>query len=300
MLDELPPARVRAGWTLPAALAGLVAALLGGWLVHSVAQAYMACDLFGALEGIPGVEHTPLSCGGVSLRYHAGGVLGASGVLLALVALLVAARRGRAAAREGHPWPLRRFLTRLAVAADRRLPGASGDRAPRVSATVVGALLSCIVLASLITIHAAWSDHQREVEIAHRHAAERALTRLALPMGVTRGTASGAGCSPSAVTLCASSPRSADDLRSDMESLLKGRTSKLMCDLLTQPKGVPCPVTIYGTIDGYPAVAIVFQHLLIVRKGQPPIGAVPLHAGKPRGIFFLGADINVSLIVSDS
>jgi hypothetical protein len=297
VLDELTPARVRAGWTLPVALVGSGAALVGWWLVHSVAQANLACDLFGALQSIPGVGRVPAACSGVSLRYNAGGVLVALGGLASLVAFLVAGRRGRAAARQGHPWPLRRVLARTAAAVDRLLPGHS--EAPRVTPTAIGALLSCVLLAAVVAGHTAWRDHQHGAELAHRHRAELALASLALPSGVTRSP-TGGGCTASVDTLCAASGQSMDKLRPVMESLLSGRTSKFMCDLLTQPQGIPCPVTVYGTIDGYPAVATVFRHLLIVRTGHPPTEAVPLHPGATRGAFFLGSDINVSLVLPDN
>lgn len=299
MPDGSPTARARAGWTRPAALVGLAAALAGGLLVHTTAQASLACDLFGAFDGIPGVGHPRLACSGVRLRYNAGGALVAAGSLLTFVALLVAAQRGRAAARQGHPWPLRRVLTRIAAAVERRLPGASGD-SPRIAASAVGALLSCFLLAGVVVGHGAWNDHQRRSELAHRHQAERVLASLALPAGVTRSASDG-GCTASTDTLCAFSSRSVDDLRPDMEALLAGRTSTVLCDLVAQPKEMPCPVTVYGKIAGYPAVANVFRHLLIVRAGdEPPAGAVPLHPGARHGPFFLGADINVSLAVAEA
>jgi hypothetical protein len=37
--------------------------------------------------------------------------------------------------------------------------------------------------------------------------------------------------------------------------------------------------------------------MILVRDGDPPAGAVPLHPGASRGVFFLGTDINVSLLV---
>ena len=297
MLEQLPPAPVRAGWTLPAGLVGLLAASAGGWLVHSLATTSVVCELSVALDSIggDGHGHPAIACGRVNLLYNAGGALVASGALLALVALLVAGRRGRAASRHGHPWAVRRFLTR-AAATDRRLPGVRQDGPPRISASVVGALLSCLLLVGLLAVHDGWSEHQRKAEVAHRHTAERALASLVLPAGTSRGAAPDPGCSASADTVCASSSRSVEELRPAMESLLGGRTSTVMCELVPQPKGMPCPVTVFGNIAGYPAVANVSRHLIIVREGGPPAGAVPLHPGSSRGIFFLGADIYVSLL----
>lgn len=295
MHHELDPDRVRAGWTLPGVVLGLVAAAIGWWLVHSVGQAYVVCDVFGGLATIPGVGHPALTCGGVNARYTSGSVLVASGTLLALVALLVAGRRGRVAARQGHPWPLRRFLKRIGASVDRRLPGASDERSPRIPAGAVGALLCCLLLVGLIANHDAWNTHEQATELAHRHTAEHRLAALTLPTGLVKGS-SGSGCSPSVDTLCASSAMSPESLRPVMESLLSGRPSTVLCSVLTQPAGMPCPDTVYGKIAGYPAVANVFHHLIIVRNGHPPAGAVPVRPG-PHRAYFLGSDVNVSLIV---
>jgi hypothetical protein len=295
--DELDPGRVRASWTLPGAVLGLVAAAIGWWLVHSVARAHVVCDVFGELASIPGVGHPAFTCAGVNARYTSGGVLVVCGALLALVALLVAGRRGRAAARQGQPWPLRRFLTRVAASVDRRLPGASAKRSPRVGAGAVGALVSGLLLVGLIAAHGAWSSHERTTELAHRHAAEQRLAELTLPK-MLASVSSGSGCL-SVDMLCASSAMSAEALRPVVESLLSGRSSTVVCSGLTLPAGMPCPVTVYGKIAGYPAVANVFPHLIDVRNGQPPAGAVPIRQGSHRA-YFLGSDVNVSLIVPTS
>lgn len=301
MLDELPPARiaprVRAGWTLPGALTGLFAASLGGWLVYSGAEAKTACDLSNLFAELTENERLATSCGGVNLQLYVGGSMLAAGALLALVALVVAGLRGRAAARAGHPWPLRRILTRAAAAADRRLPGTSHTGTPRIGPTAVGALLSTLLLVGVIAAHDAWTTHQSNAELAHLNAAQRALDTLVLPPGVTRGTVDGTGCTADANTVCASSSLSMEELRPAMESLLAGRTSTEMCELAPRPEGMPCPVTVHGTIADYPALAIVDRHLVMVREGEPPPGAEPLHPGSTRGVFFLGTDITVSLLV---
>jgi hypothetical protein len=275
---------------------GLVAASIGWRLVDSVAGAHMVCDAFGTLAGIPGAGQPGPACAGVNTRYTSGVLLEASGALLVLVALLVARRRGRVAARQGHPWPLGRLLTRVAASVDRHLPGVSDDRSPRIGAGAVGALLSCLLLVGAIATHSAWSGHERTTELARRHAAEQRLTALTLPTGLATAS-SASGCAPSLDTLCASSAMSTHDLRPVMESLLSGRSSTALCSLLTQQDGMPCPVTVYGTIAGYPAFATIFQHLIIVRNGRPPAGAVPVRPTS-HSAYFLGSDVNLSLIVS--
>ncbi|MGQ0629937.1 MAG: hypothetical protein ACT4P1_02770 [Sporichthyaceae bacterium] len=301
VLDELSPARVaprvRAGWTLPAALTGLITASMGGWLVYSGIQAKTACDLSSFFADLTENERPATACSGVNLQLNVGGFMFVAGTLLALVALLAAGRRGRAAARAGHPWPLRRILTRAAVALDRRLPGASPTGAPRIGPTTVGALLSVLLLVGVLAAHDAWSAHQSNAELARRSAAQRALDTLVLPAGVTRSSVDDVGCKVDADTVCASSSLPVEELRPAMESLLAGRASTEMCELAPRPNGWPCPVTVQGKIAGYPAIAIVDRHLVMVREGDPPAGAVPLRPGATRGVFFLGTDINVSLLV---
>ena len=55
------------------------------------------------------------------------------------------------------------------------------------------------------------------------------------------------------------------------------------------------PVTVYGTIDGYPAVANAFGHLLFVRHGKPPVGAIPRKPGD-RHVFFRGSEVTIGLV----
>jgi hypothetical protein len=104
-------------------------------------------------------------------------------------------------------------------------------------------------------------------------------------------------------TICASSQLSPEALRPAMEALLSGRSSTVLCSVLTQPHGMACPVTVYGHVAGYRAVANVFQHMIIIRNGQPPAGAVPVRPGSHRlgpQAYFVGSDITVSLAVPTS
>lgn len=277
-------------------LTGLVIASAGGWHLRSVAEKKAACELWVALDDIAGVDRSAMACGGVNLRFNAVAVSVVSGAVLALVAL-VAGRRGRTAARQGHPWPVRRFLTRLASSVDRRLPGVAPEGTPRISAGVVGALLSCLLLVGLLVVHDAWADHQRGAEVEHRSKAQAALAALVLPDDIAPRAEPDSGCTASADELCAFSSRSMEELRPALESLIAGRSSTLSCELIPQPEGMACPVTVYGKIAGYPAVAIASQHMILVRDGDPPPGAVPLRSGTDRGVFFQGTDVTVGLIV---
>jgi hypothetical protein len=181
---------------------------------------------------------------------------------------------------------------------DRRLSGSSEKRSPTIGAGAVGAVVSCLLLVGLLAAHDAWSSHERTTEIAHRHAAEQRLAALTLPKGLASAS-SGSGCSPSVDTLCVSSAMSVESLRPEVESLLSGRSSTVRCSVLTLPAAMRCPVTVYGKIAGYPAVASVFQCLIYVRNGQPPTGAVPIRAGSHRA-YFLGSEVSISLLVPTS
>ena len=296
MTDELHTTRVRPGWTLPGTVLGLVAAVGGWWVFRSVSQDHSACGLFDVLRKIPDTGDPGIACNGVSSRFTAGGVLVGSGGLLALVALLVGSRRGVAASRRGHPWPIRRLLTSVAEFFDRRLPGASKEP-PRIGARAVGALLCALLVLSLIEAHALWASHRRASERVHRHVAELRLATLSIPGAVT--TAPGVtGCQPSADKRCAFSPMTPEALRHALEAFLSGRSSTALCGVVPTATGMPCPVTVYGTVAGYPAVANVFQHSIYVKDGHPPAGAVPVRSNSKHAYFY-GSEIYLSLLVPD-
>jgi hypothetical protein len=62
-----------------------------------------------------------------------------------------------------------------------------------------------------------------------------------------------------------------------------------------------CPVTIFGHYHGYPVVGIAFSHLVIVRNGHPPAGAVPVprlgHAHQQ--LYYLGSEIDIGAVSPD-
>jgi hypothetical protein len=88
-----------------------------------------------------------------------------------------------------------------------------------------------------------------------------------------------------------------------MQHLLDGRSSDVPCEMTSQLEAqlevvgdTDCPVTVYGTIAGFPAMAIAFDHLIVVADGAtPPAGAVPSSPGSKRG-FHLGSDVHVALL----
>jgi hypothetical protein len=56
-----------------------------------------------------------------------------------------------------------------------------------------------------------------------------------------------------------------------------------------------CPTTIYGKNAGYPAFAMISDHLITVRTGEPPGAATPAYAGS-KHLFTLGSDITLGLV----
>jgi hypothetical protein len=85
-----------------------------------------------------------------------------------------------------------------------------------------------------------------------------------------------------------------------LRRLLHGGPAPALAALIACIPG-RCPVTVYGHYDGALAVGDAFWHLLIVRNGKPPKGAVPIHpdvpprAGHPAGYWY-GSDIMIGTV----
>ena len=58
-------------------------------------------------------------------------------------------------------------------------------------------------------------------------------------------------------------------------------------------------IGLYGTLGGYRAMAIAFNHLVVVHHGSPPAGATPVRPGS-KHLFFRGTDITISLLTPSS
>jgi hypothetical protein len=155
----------------------------------------------------------------------------------------------------------------------------------------VAALLCCAVILLSVGGVRAWQAHDRSVELASRQHAEESLSAMSLPWPVARQIVS--GCQASADTRCAASSLTPHQIEPALAQLLRGQPNANVCAVLSSPFGTPCPV--YGTIDGYPAMGMAFPRLVIIDKGAPPAGAVPVKTGNLHA-FFVGSDVTISLL----
>ena len=283
---------VRPGWTLPIAALGVITLGVGWWQHDAIAAQSSVCDLLDAVSAIGGGAPAT-TCQAVRSKETLSLVLIGIGLAELLAGSLAASRRGLRSARQGHPWPLRRQFTRAARALDSRLPGFRADR-PRISQAVIAAGLFIALIAGVKLVDSAWQSHSRSVR-QHRHAAaQRALKALPLPAAVIRGRSDPA-CVAAQDTLCAHSDKTPAALTPQISALLHGHPSSALCTALAIPGDtLPCPATIYGNIAGYPAVAVLSDHLITVRSGSPPAGAVPAYAGSKR-LFRFGSEITIGL-----
>jgi hypothetical protein len=135
---------------------------------------------------------------------------------------------------------------------------------PRMRRSLLALLGAALLLAAGVEARTAWLHHQAGEQLAAYHRAQAALTRLPLPPGVQRLAAS--SCSS---LVCGHSVSTPTQIQPALARLLDGRA---------EPKAPPClrltcSTTVYGHIDGYPAFAIAFWHLLLIRHGHPPSAA---------------------------
>ena len=205
---------------------------------------------------------------------------------MACIAIIRAINRAHTASEAGAPWAAHRALTSLTVWLDDRLPGEGRPEHPRVG---VGAVLVVIAALLMVGVRAAdgqWQDHRATVNERRHQAARLELRDLRLPPGLTRSH--WGGCTPSPDDLCAASAGKPSEVEAAMQHLLDGRSSAVPCEVTSQLEaelalkpGGDCAVTVYGTIAGHPAMAIAFNHQIVVVDGEtPPAGAVPAVAGQ--------------------
>jgi hypothetical protein len=286
------PRPVRAGWTLPVLVLAIVVVVAGAIEWRAAQPAHTFCNVFnevGPLLHLPG--HAPLkvpSCAGVERRYDLARAVSLLAAAAALIAFVGRMRRSRKAAAAGAPWRSRRVMEAGARWVDRRLPGRTGST-PRLRPGFLLALSALLLLVGGMATASALRKHRAGEELASYDRAEAALARLALPSGIQR---SASGCGESAV--CARSTLTPKQVQPDLEKLLHGRAQALI--LLPCIENI-CPVTVYGHIDGYPALAMANRHLLLlpVKHGRPPKGAVPAARGRGR-LFYLGSNISIGAI----
>lgn len=290
------------GWTGAATVAGVAWAVAGWVLLKATSGAHQLCHVFASLDdlaaGSAGPQPLPRpSCSTTDDRYFlALGILWA-GVALAVVGIVAMARRARASRRAGCPWLMHRVTTRVAVWIDPWLPGQRrADGNPRISNGLVSVMGVMMLLVAINIGVAGWGHFARIRDARSHHRGQVALAALKLPVGVMAGSADGSksACAPSPDTLCASSPLPPAQVDAMLRRLIHGKPNPAICALLPSPAGPPT-CAIYGKLGGYGAMAIAFNHLVVVRSGAPPPGAVPVHPGNKR-FFYLGTDVTITLL----
>jgi hypothetical protein len=243
------------------------------------------------------------ACESVTLRYWGSISLAVIGSVITCIAIIRAINRAHRASEAGAPWAAHRALTRLAVSLDARVPGESQPERPRLGVGVLLVVIAVLLGVGVRTGDGLWKEHRAAVNDRRHQAARLELRDLRLPPGLARSD--GEGCTSSPDDLCAASDGTPREVEAAMQHLLDGRSSDLGCKLTPQLEAqlpskyvgnTDCEVTVYGTIAGYPAVAIAFDHLIVVAEGAtPPAGAVPASPGSKRG-FHLGSDVHITLL----
>ncbi|MGZ6693697.1 MAG: hypothetical protein ACXVHQ_40720 [Solirubrobacteraceae bacterium] len=135
----------------------------------------------------------------------------------------------------------------------------------------------------------AWSNHRRAQHVRAYHKTEQRLVSLSLPITIRREPTSSCGA-----PVCAHSSLSPAQLEPTLRRLLDAPPNPTLTALL--PCAGPCPVTLYGHLNGYPIVGIAFWHPLLVKHQRPPSGAFSLpHRGGH--VFYLGSDITIDAVL---
>ncbi len=281
---------VRPGWVLP--IAGVVGVLVGVWgflLAHGQAPVRSLCHVFASgdalLKGVGGsTPPTVPNCTSPDVLYNLGRLMVLVGSAAALVAILALARRGRRAAVAGAPWRTRRATDSVARWLDARLPGRTHSQ-PRLRGGYLLGLAAALAVVGVTSGASAWQSHRQAAKLHAYNIANAALADLRLPAAIEREPSSTCG-SP----VCARSQLMPPQVEPYLLHLLSGTPEPALSRLLGCAG--PCPINVQGQIDGYPVVAIAFWHLLIVRHGKPPKGAIPDPSGH-REVFYRGSDIYI-------
>jgi hypothetical protein len=283
---------------------GVAVGLAGLAVRHDAQPARTVCHLSAELHSfdesliqqtgpLPGLSAKATGCAFLDLRYALGLVAALLGLLIVAAGFVWLMRRSRRAAASGTPWPVRRTMEAAASWIDARVPGGRAGSAPRLRGGYLAVLSVLLVVVAIGGAVSLWQSHQRSAQIHSYVVATAALTALKLPAGLQRTAA----C---ADTVCASSRLSPGQLAPILRRLLDGAPIPAVTALIPCPVG-RCPVTVYGHFDGSVVVGNAFWHLLVVRNGKPPKGAVPLHpglrvrAGHAYGYWY-GSDVMIGTI----
>jgi hypothetical protein len=279
---------------LPAlAVAGTAVGVKGLTMFRAVGPARALCHFLAAVPA-PAFSHETLvsrgrslSCGPLDSRYHLGLALAVLGFTAAIIAGLGLAQRSRSAAKAGSPWALRRATHAAAEWIDAQLPGERGSH-PRLRPGYITFLGTVLAFVTVGAAQSAISDADQSRQLYAYQTAQRTLATLALPSVIHRKSSSGCGGA-----VCGYSKLTPPQLEPRVARLLDARPDMTLTRLIGCPGR--CPITLRGQLQSYPVVADIFWHLVVVRHGHPPIGAIPL----PRGhghLFYLGSDIDIAAV----
>jgi hypothetical protein len=286
---------------------GLAAGVVGLIVRHNAASARTLCHLdeqvrtfeqsLAAQVGpLPGPAAKAVSCASLDLRYDLGLVAALLGLAITLGGFLWLTCRSRRAARVGAPWPIRRAMDAAAGWIDAHLPGGHARSQPRLRGGFLAILTAILVAIAVGGAISLWNSHQRSERIYTYETATAALAALPLPVGLQRESPAACGD-----TVCARSNLTPPQLDPMLRALLHGTPNPAITDLIACPASDRCPVTAFGHFDGALAVGNAFWHLLVVRDGKPPKGAIPVHPtlhlrpGRAYAYWF-GSDVYIGTI----
>jgi hypothetical protein len=285
----------------PAAIFGALVGAVGWLLLKSASGPYQICHIVGSLHdlasALPGAQTSPpSSCSTVDHRFFAAVGVAAAGGILTLVTLIAMARRAGASRRAGSPWWLHTAPGRLAAWLDRRLPGKGpADGSARITGELVTALGIALLVGAVALGSVGWNKLSGTLEARAHHRGQIALAALALPTQLD--VKANPSCQPSPDRLCASSSLPPAQVEPMLQQLLHGKPNAQLCGMLPTPDDAPCPV--YGKLGGYRAMAIAFNHLVVIHQGKPPPGATPVRPGSTH-LFYRGTDISISLLTPNA
>jgi hypothetical protein len=281
---------VKPGWTVPAVILGVTATAVGWWLFQSNSTLRLVCDFTQALSFATDAPRTT-GCTRVHTETVVAVVLLAGGIPALVIGSLVASRRGLRAARQGRPWPVRRRLTRAARVLDSRLPGFDGSKT-RIKQQWLAALLFVAMVFGVIGAANGWHAYRNGVRRHQYATAQRELATMRLPASMTLTTKNDL-CELTSDQVCASSAKAPEQLLAVLAALLHGKPDSTECEILGTPDA-ECPVMIKGKLGGYPVLGFAFKHMVTVRSGKPPAGAIRVRP-KFKTLFYLGSDITIEL-----
>lgn len=278
------------GWMLPSlGVAGTAAGVKGLTMVRAVSPVRDLCHFLAAFPPPAFIGQTlathggPLSCGALDARYRLGLALAGVGFAAAIIAGVGLMRRSRRAARSGNPWPLRRVTRAAAEWIDAQLPGKRGSQ-PRLRPGYITFLGAVVAIVAVGAAQSAISDVSQTEQLDAYKTTQRTLGTLALPTVIRRESSS---CgSP----LCGHSKLTPPQLEPMLARLFDAKPDTTVTRLIECPGR--CPIMLRGQVQRYPVVADLFWHLVVVRHGPPPIGAIPLPHGHDH-LFYLGSDIDI-------